>query len=432
MRRQGWAIRLFPMLLLQLYLTITVVMFAFGPWTYPLRHPVELYAFVAASQVALLIGYLAVAHRRPRPAPAAKPPTTYVAVGLIATVAFFPLVSYAETGRWAPNVVGAIMNPAEAYAASIQLSSEGGNFATYLRILAAPAPALLFPMAAFYWSRLGKGLKVAFWIMLIASVAMSVAVARRRDIADLVIMLPLIGIGSHFAGVTVRSTRRIATFALASVAGLVFLLGYFVYSHVQRVGVEAASYGVHPILLTPPDTDNFMLKSAPAEIRPGLVGLINYLSSNYYGLALCMDRDFRPTYGAGQSIFLTRNVAKYLHDPEFETRPYPVQISDLDGYRFPVFWTTSYPYFASDVTFPGTVVLMGVFGALFAMAWVDMLGGKNPYAVVAFSLLSLLLFYLPATNRMLQDGDGVFSFYYWIVVWLWSRRASPLEVRGAA
>jgi hypothetical protein len=65
---------------------------------------------------------------------------------------------------------------------------------------------------------------------------------------------------------------------------------------------------------------------------------------------------------------------------------------------------------------------MALFGRLLALAWMDTLGGDNPFGVIAFSLLATLLFYLPATNRMLQDGEGVIAFYLWTFVWLYSRK----------
>jgi hypothetical protein len=42
---------------------------------------------------------------------------------------------------------------------------------------------------------------------------------------------------------------------------------------------------------------------------------------------------------------------------------------------------------------------------------------------VLFSLLMIFVFYLPATNRMLQDGEGVVSFYAWLFIYLGSRFA---------
>ena len=133
-------------------------------------------------------------------------------------------------------------------------------------------------------------------------------------------------------------------------------------------------------------------------------------------------------YGFGHSMFLTRNFSRFSHDDGFEQRSLPYIISEKDGFKYPVYWCTAYPYFLNDLGPIGTIALMFVFGALLAVAWSDVLGGRNPYAVVMFWMLAILAFYLPATNRMLQDGEGVFAFYIWLFVYLRARR--PMALKG--
>ena len=78
-----------------------------------------------------------------------------------------------------------------------------------------------------------------------------------------------------------------------------------------------------------------------------------------------------------------------------------------------------------NAVFLGTVLLLGLLGRMFALSWIDALGGSAA-GIVMFSLIAILLFYLPATNRMLQDGEGVVAFYVWIGVWLFTRSRVPV------
>lgn len=414
--RIGWFKRLFPLLLLEAYLTVTVLLFAFGPYDYPIRHPNELYGFLIGVQVALAVGYLLVAHARPKVVSAS--PTRMVIGGLVVLGALFPLVSYGRTGNWIPDVVGGFNDPGNAYRMAHEFADRGGNAGTYLRILLAPALAMAFPLGVFYWSALGRASRIALVLLWVGTLLISVATGQRRDFADLLIFAPLLGFATNWAGATRYRPQTLLAIALAAVAGLVLLAVYFVYSHSKRVGEEAAQAAVHVRLRTPPDPENFVLQALPPSLRPGAVGLMFYTSGGYYGLSLAMGREFKPMYGAGHSMFLTRNVSKVLKDPTFERRSYPVQISDRDGITYPVYWSTAYPFFASDVTFAGVVLLAGIFGSLFGLSWVDVLGGRNPFAVVFFAHMAILLFYLPATNRMLQDGDSLLTFYFWLGAWL--------------
>jgi hypothetical protein len=205
---------------------------------------------------------------------------------------------------------------------------------------------------------------------------------------------------------------------------------YFVVSHVSRVGREAAEYGANPVTRVTPDPDNGLLSRVPVDYRPGFLGLMHYFTTGYYGLSLSLDREVQSMYGFGHSMFLTRNFERVTKTPAFEERSLPVQISDNDGFKYPVQWCTAYPYFANDIGFLGTVLLLGLVGRLFAMSWIDALGGSAA-GVVMFSLIAILLFYLPATNRMLQDGEGVVAFYVWIGVWLFTRSRVPVTRKEA-
>lgn len=419
----SWGKRLLPLIVTQVFLWLTVALFTYGPWQWPLRHPNELYAFLIASHLALALGYLTSAHEKPRESRSRVDTKKLLNWSLWASLAVLPITSFARTGKLMPDFIGGLVNPGQAYADAHQFTNgEASNPGSYLRILLSPVLMALFPLAIYFWRKLSRTTKILSVMLMVSTVLLSVATGQRRDIADLMIILPFIAMASHWRGITCYSKRTITAFV---VGGVVFLAGfttYFVYSHVSRVGKDTAAYGVNPATHQYPDLDNGLLRMLPISAQPGFIGLANYLTTGYEGLALSLDRPFKPMYGAGHSMFLSRNAARLLNDPAFETRSYPVQISDKDGFRYPVLWATAYPYFASDLTFPGTVLMLFVIGRLFAKSWIDTLGGKNPFAIVMFSLLAIFIFYLPATNRMLQDGEGVVAFYVWLVLWSYYRR----------
>ena len=413
----GWFTRLAPLVVLQAFLWLTLGAFAFGPWSWPMRDPSGLYTFVIACHVAILFGYLGVAHRAPRATENAIDYKRLVVWSLVLTAIALPLTSYAKTGRWVPDVVGGIMDPGRAYAESHAYTEGATNFASYVRIVLAPWLAALVPLGVFYWSRLGRGLRIGLVASILVIALLSIATGQRRDIADLIIAVSLASLGAHWAGVTLWSRRAKAIGSIACAFAIVAFACYFVFSHVSRIGQQTADYGFNPVTHSAPDQDKPVLAFVPAEMRPGFLGLMHYFTTGYFGLSLALDRDVQPMYGLGHSMFLTRNWARATKDEGFESRSLPVQISEKDGFNYPVQWCTAYPYFANDLGFLGTVLLMFFLGRLFALAWIDALGGRSPASVVAFTLLATLLFYLPATNRMLQDGEGVVAFYSWLAVW---------------
>lgn len=417
----SWGKRLMPLIVIQAYLGITVYLYAAGPWQWPMRQPERFYGFVIALQLAFGIGYLAVAHRAPRACSSTKPVQTWAWTFAFANLFLLPLTSYARTGRWVPDIMGGLRDPGKAYEEAQLFAMGGTNAAGYARIFASPLMMALVPILVFYWRRLDSRVRT-FGLMAVAgNVVMMIAAGQRRDIADTLVMLPFLAVAAHWAGITVMKRTTQISLSIAAVGAMVAFLSFFAHSHLSRVGSSAAQ-GFNPATLAAPDVDNKLVQAVPEELRPASLGFLNYITTGYYGLSLALDREYKPMYGFGHSMFLTRNAMKILPIPSYESRSLPVQISNKDGFRYPVLWCTAYPYFMNDLGDIGTIVLMALFGALFALTWIDSLGGKNVFAVAMFGLMTILLFYLPATNRMLQDGEGVMAFYGWLVLWLANRQ----------
>lgn len=417
----AWGRRLFPMMLIQVYLWMTLGLYAFSPWNWPMRDPGKLYGFVIGCHLALFAGYLCFAHRAPRPSPYANRPTKLVQMAIWASLLVIPLTSYARTGKWVPDIIGSLANPGQAYMDAHMFTEQGTNAGAYVRILLSPLLMLLFPLAVFYWAKLSKQVRAAVIFAAFTVVLISVSTGQRRDIADLLVTLPLILTASHWANVTrVKPvTRRLL--CLGMLGAFAAFLFYFAYSHISRVGADTAAYAVNPATQQHPDRDNPILEAIPEEAHAGFLAFANYLTTGYYGLSLSLDREHESMYGFGHSMFLTRQFERFTNDDSFGLKSLPKIISEKDGFKYPVYWCTAYPYFLNDLGPIGTIALMFAFGALLALTWMDMMSGRSPYGVVMFWLMAILIFYLPATNRMLQDGEGVVAFYVWLFVYLRGR-----------
>jgi hypothetical protein len=88
-------------------------------------------------------------------------------------------------------------------------------------------------------------------------------------------------------------------------------------------------------------------------------------------------------------------------------------------------WSTIYPWIASDVSFPGTIVVVFLIGRLFALCWLDTLEGENPFAVGMFAQFIIMLSYFNANNQCLSGGEGLSGFVVLLILWLSTRRKLP-------
>ena len=141
----GWPRRLAPLVVSQAFLWITLGLFAFGPWDWPLRNPLALYAFVIGAHVALAIGYLSVCHRAPSAVSRPCDPNRLVRISLWINLAVLPITSYSRTGQWVPDIVGGLLNPGAAYEKAHIYTESGSNAASYVGIKHSPALVIQLP-----------------------------------------------------------------------------------------------------------------------------------------------------------------------------------------------------------------------------------------------------------------------------------------------
>src|ERR1035437_9327586 len=111
-------VRYFPIIFVQGLLLLTVLVFAFGPWEWPVTNPFEVYTFLLMSQLALLLGYVhAVRKRSPVPF---RIPFRPEQITWACTIATLMMLVPTALVRTAGNidVVRALTNPGEAYNAT--------------------------------------------------------------------------------------------------------------------------------------------------------------------------------------------------------------------------------------------------------------------------------------------------------------------------
>jgi hypothetical protein len=145
-----------------------------------------------------------------------------------------------------------------------------------------------------------------------------------------------------------------------------------------------------------------------------------YLGVGYKGLSMCLDEPWVPTYGIGNSFFLTRQGERIVGDDDLWKRTYPARV-EYRGWDSVGLWSSVYPWFASDLSFPGALVAVFFVGWIFARTWRDVIVGENPFAVIMFAQVVLMLFYFPANNQVLQFGEGLSGFYFTLIAWARTR-----------
>ncbi|GMV37982.1 MAG: hypothetical protein AMXMBFR61_24900 [Fimbriimonadales bacterium] len=423
----AWA-RMLPIVVVVAYLTGTVLLFAFGPWPWRVENATYLYTLVACIHVALFAGFVLGIVIRPGTYRARITPQSLVRISVVANLVLLPFVSYSRSGSWLPDVVRGLTDPGGAYQASLRLTEGQASIAMYMRIVVAPLLYLAIPIGIYYWGRIGWTLRVGVLAVILSTVALMVSIGMRAYIADMLVFIPWLLLAAHISGVTRRSRAAWAgMIGLGVLAGVAFF-AYFALSNVARAGGKIV-VAVEPLSYERPDEGNALLTAVPKEWQQGVLSATLYFAGGYYVLDRCLSKPWKPTYGLGHSRFLVRNASRFLRSEEFARRPYTAQVEREDGINAWMWFSTIYPWIASDVSFPGVVPVVFLIGWAFGLAWSDCLRGTNPLAPAALSLLLMVVFWFPALNRV-QDGEAMVAFWVILIAWFYTRRAGRAETRA--
>ena len=410
----------FPIVFFVTYLTFTVLFFALGPFDYPVSNPVSLYLFLGLAHLALIAGYWRVIFRRPQGYSGTWKAQQLVFWSATVTLLLLLPTSKIRTGAFFPDIVYGIRNPGEAYALANSLAEASSlPLIEYVRIVLGPLLGFLLPLTIFYWERLDKQARVLGIVGILGNVALFLAMGTNKAIADTVLLLPWMVFAAYRAGKIALGSRRIVILSLCAALALVSFLAFFGTGMLERAGSPIAS-GFFPATGSTADRDNFLVRHLGETPTAVVMGLDIYLTSGYYALSLSMREPFVPMFGIGNSTFLYRQAARVTGDENIVKNPYPVRIEKY-GWDSEGLWATIYPWIASDVSFPGTILVIYCIGRFFALSWIDTLAAKNPFAIVMFSQFLIMLFYFPANNQLLQSGEGFTAFWVTLILW-WRTR----------
>lgn len=414
--------RMMPILVVQTYLCFTVFLFEFGPWKYPVRDKFQLYAFLAAAQAALFLGFLFGIRRMPRGFKGKWTIQRLLLISSIISLGFYVPTALWRVGTITPDIGSALRNLGAAYQEHGFGAVREGSLVVFdnARIVFGPFFAMVLPLTVFYWDRISRGLRFLAALSVAGTLAITIGMGTNKMLMDTV-GVAVVMLLSGLAAKTIKiSPSRKAGFALLLLGALAGFSVFFASTQITRSGTPAST-GILAGTDIKADYNNFLVKGLPEKLQVGILGASSYISHGYFGLSEAMDQPFVPMYGIGHSIFLCRHAWRITGNEAFLRGSYPARVS-YGGWSPDNFWFTIYPWIASDVTFPGTIIVVFFLGWLFALSWLDTLRGDNPFAVAFFAQLTIMFIYFPANNQCLQYGEGFFAFFWLLGMWLHTRR----------
>jgi hypothetical protein len=425
----SWRLRLAPILCVQIYLLLTELAFAFSPWEYDVSNWGTLVGFLAICHVSLTAGYLTAASGGPAGYSGGPRVRTLLLLSLAANLALVVPTAISRAGLGGAEALDvglALADPGAAYSHSQTVRE--ATLAEYARILLGPLLVAMVPLAVFYHRAFRASTKVLVGLATLANVATYVLTGTNKGVADVVLVLPWLLVAGDAARFSRLGRFGRALLAGGTVVGLGVFFIFFQRTQSLREG-SASAYGYLAGAKATANYDHFTVRYLPKDVQVGVLGLNSYATQGYYALSLALEEPFVPMWGAGNSIFLFRQVARLLNDPSFAERSYPFRIERY-GWNAYGLWSTIYPWLASDVSFPGVFVVLFILGRVFARCWLDVLSVENPFAVILLWQFVLMFLYFPANNQVMQSGEAFVAFLGTIAAWRLTRRAPVTGVRA--
>jgi len=430
-------LKLAPLILAELYLNATVLLFFWGPWQWPLSSPFKLLGFLLLAHVSLAIGFIT-GVRGPRAQGSAYLGhwsfRTVIIASLMAQLFLTVPVYMDRLGMTDFSISQAfdlflrgLANPADAYqnrARELRLVAMAGSTVwSYVMVFIYPILWPMLPVGVFFWRRLGRWIRFGIIVAVVIDLSMWIAAGTNKGIADTVLLATTAAAASS---VHWSRKARLRSFLGAMVLGLVGLVGlllFFSSGIIGRFGGQIVSlYDSSSGALA--EEDNVLLRFLPDSGKGPAAALISYASQGYFALSMALDEPFVPCYGLGNSYYLTNLSRRFLGPDTISDRTYPARLETHGWSRFGK-WHTFYTWMASDVTFPGTLIVVLLIGRLFAVVWLDVVRGENPFAIALFCLVVQMILYFPANNQVLAFAASATPFLAMLVLWLATRKQRP-------
>lgn len=164
-------------------------------------------------------------------------------------------------------------------------------------------------------------------------------------------------------------------------------------------------------------SDHWTISWLPSGLKVGFALLSFYVSHGYYGLYLALNLPFEWAKGLGSSFVVRDLMARYFAtEPLVAGVSYPERMEVAFGWSGYVHWTTIFPWLASDFTFVGAIAVLALFIRLYAGMWKQALSTDNGLSFALFSMLNIMLVYIPANNQLFQTRPVMLAFILLLIM----------------
>ncbi len=416
------------------YLAFIALFYLIGPWSWKTHDPALFWTLIILFQLAFGLGYwLRAGKTKIEPdlqenrEKHEKKIMAFLrfAVPLNVILQFLLLLRFSgsafSAGALWNGLMASIDNPVDQYQTLRDANLLwGGRLLSRLSTLCAPVIWASFPLAFCYFGRLKFVYKLLTILMTLLYVASWLFRGQNKGVFDLL----FIGISVFLLNVGWSKWKngKITWKMRSAIGGLIVFGGILICYFTNNINLRLKGYtsSLENILQTDINYDSLIMRWVPEAWQNGVIFLGSYLTQGYYAFSMVPSVDWIPMWGCGNSYFLLSNLESLFNTDLFQYS-YQTGLEQEFGWPAMLLWHSMYTWWANDVHYIGVIVIMFLFGYLFAYTWIESLCSKNPFTIVLFSLLLIAIVYIPGNNQVLSHPSTGMTFYVVFLLLLFTR-----------
>lgn len=262
-----------------------------------------------------------------------------------------------------------------------------------------------------YWKEIskGKGLFLAYVGLIVVNIV--AFKGTQKDFAEYVIYFISVFL-VHFG---IQKKRINYKKIGIVVVGLFCIFAVFQYSRAVEYNVQLNNFTTDYFSV---NSQNFLYRLFGPAVGYSLSIMIYYISGGYYGLSKSLSVPFKWTYGLGGSFALSSYANQYLGVPNMVDFSYPARAEAYTGYPAKMYWSTAFPWLASDFTFVGVILLIAIIAFIYKVAWVEGIEYGNFLSILMFSRLNIFWAFIIANNQLMQTRESAIATIVLVVFWV--------------
>lgn len=423
-----------PLVMIISYIFLTFLLSLIGSVTYFHYNWIPVFLFMFAICIAVIMGYLStdvfqIIWRKPSPKTKENTPIPFkklvhYSIIIALTLEILLMISYMSKMEVhsISEMLSRLVNIGDVYQSSLQASKNDTDKDVLLQIITLLGIVKQFAFVGFVWYRKELKKDKKWFIALVCIYLINVFVFKgtQKELGDIIIYFGSVWLILEGFKNKIELLKFIIPIGI--VACLVF--GYIQLSRAETynmdIGYETEFFRYN--------TEHFVYTFFGPSIGMAITILTFYLTNGYYGLSKSLSMTFHWTYGLGSSFALSSYASQYFGIENMVQYSYPMRAEAETGYPAKQYWSTVFPWLASDYTYLGCIVLVFIIARVYATAWKEAVEKKNFLSAMLFARLNIFWLFVPANNQLMQGRETMIATVLLVAAWLLFHKRCNQEV----